>query len=449
MADGIHYPLDYSIQDLNLITGNGQRTNFKRLMINISYYEDLFNFVTSGSLSVIDAQGFIEKMQLTGNEFIEIQIGKVKDAPDNITEIFRVYKIEKRKPSGNQNSEAYDLLFCSEELFLSEQTKVSKSYPGKLISDIITDILEKYLQVPSNKMGKIETTNGVYDFVVPNMKPFEAISWISTYSRPQNYPGSDMIFYQTKEGFNFRSLQSIYADDIFGTYNYSAKNVDYKEQQNESKETSVQKYEFFKTYDSLHEVNVGTFANRLISIDPLIRSYYVTDFDYTKYQNQATSLNKNPPSNFFKNRLGAAQNESYEGVLKLAYSNNNEKKALYISDDATKAAAVAHDIFIETYVPLRTAQISLANYTKMKLTIPGDPALTAGKTIQFNMNSLDPTKDNKETDAYYSGKYIVTALRHIFTSEQFQTVVEIAKDSVPNKFQSISETSDWTEVIKS
>jgi hypothetical protein len=449
MADGIHYPLDYSIQDLNLITGNGQRTNFKRLMINISYYEDLFNFVTSGSLSVLDGQGFIEKLQLTGNEFIEIQIGKMKDAPDNITEIFRVYKIEKRKPSGTQNSESYDLLFCSEELFLNEQIKISRSYPGTKISDIINDILTNQLKVSSNKIGTIEPTTGVYDFLIPNMKPFEAISWISTYSRPQNYPGSDMLFYQTKEGFNFRSLQSIYQDDLFGTYKYSTKNVDYAEQQNEDKQSTVQKFEFIKSYDTLHDANSGAFANRLISIDPLIRSYYVTDFDYTKYKSNSKSLNDNAPANFFTNRLGEKQNESYNGVLKVAYSNKDEKTAQYIGDDAVKAGSVAHDIFIETYVPLRTAQISLLNYTKLKLTIPGDPALTVGKVIEFKMNSLNVDDGNKDGDRFYSGKYIITALRHIFTNEQFQTVVEIAKDSSPNPYQSIQQTTDWTEVIKS
>lgn len=446
---GIHYPLDYNIQDLNLITGNGQRTNFKRLMINISYYEDLFAFCTSGSLSVLDAQGFIENMQLTGNEFIEIQIGKIKDAPDNITEIFRVYKVVKRKPSGNQNSEAYDLLFCSEEMLLNEQIKVSKSYPGTIISDIIKDILNNYLKVSSSKVGTIESTLGTYDFLIPTVKPFEAISWLSTYARPTSYPGSDFLFWQTKEGFNFRSLQSLYNDDLFGTYSYTAKNVDYDEQQNESKETSIQKFEFFKTYDSLNETAAGTFANRFISIDPTIRSFYVTDFDYSKYVSQGSSLNKNPPSNYLTNRLGDAQNQTYNGVLKMAFCNKDEEKNSYISSKGGLGAGIAHDIFIETYVPMRTSQISLANYTKLKLTIPGDPAICAGKVVQLNLNTLDPTQKRRQLDKFYSGKYIVTALRHIFTNEQFQTVLEVAKDSSPTKFQSINTTQDWKQAISS
>ena len=113
-----------------------------------------------------------------------------------------------------------------------------------------------------------------------------------------------------------------------------------------------------------------------------------------------------------------------------------------------RPGSVAKDIFIETYVPLRTAQLSLANYTKVKLTIPGDPGLTVGKVIQFNVNSLNPLNKNKELDEFYSGKYMVTALRHIFTTDQMQTMIEIAKDSSTGQFQSINVTPDWTEAIK-
>jgi len=132
-------------------------------------------------------------------------------------------------------------------------------------------------------------------------------------------------------------------------------------------------------------------------------------------------------------------------VLKVATSNKDEMMVDYIKN---RPGSVAKDIFIETYVPLRTAQLSLANYTKVKLTIPGDPGLTVGKVIQFNVNSLNPLNKNKELDEFYSGKYMVTALRHIFTTDQMQTMIEIAKDSSTGQFQSINVTPDWTEAIK-
>jgi hypothetical protein len=443
---GIHYALDYSIQDLNILTGAGQKFNFKQMMQSLTYYEDIYSFITSGTLMVSDAQGFIEAFQLTGNEFIEINIGKIKDGPDNIIENFRIYKITKRKPTGSQKSEMYELNFCSEEMFLSEQTKISQSYPNKTVSEIINDVLTNKLKVKTTKIEKIEDTSGVYDFVIPNMKPFESISWLSTYARPQNYTGSDMLFFQTKNGFNFRSLQSMFDDTVFGTYKYSAKNLDTSKQQTEDQQISIQKFEILKSYDSLNEINVGTLANRLVSIDPLIRSYYVTDFDYQKYEASAKTLNDNAPTNYYANRLGQSQNETYLGTLKVATSNKDELNVGYIS---ARPGSVAKDIFIESYIPLRTAQISLANYTKIKLTIPGDPAITVGKVIIFNINSFDPLNKTPEVDKFYSGKYIVTAVRHTFTPDQLVTMIEIAKDSSQTKYQKINVTNDWTEAISS
>ena len=315
---------------------------------------------------------------------------------------------------------------------------------------------KKQIPTYSNTTGNYNTavgnnalaanTTGIYNFVVPNMKPFETISWLSTYAMASSYPGADMLFYQTKEGFNFRSLQSIYSENVYATYKYQQKNIDYDIQQNQDKQLTVKTYEFIKTYDSLNEVSSGTFANRLISIDPLIRSYYVTDFDYTKYQGKATMMNNNAPTNFYTNRLGDTQTSEYNGVLKLAMTNQNEEMVNYIK---TKPDAIGKNIFIETSVPLRTAQLSLANYTRIKLTIPGDPAMTVGKTIGFELNSLSPDIKTKESDKYYSGKYIVTAVRHIYALEEYQTMIEIAKESSQTQYQSVVNNTNWQQAITS
>ena len=101
---------------------------------------------------------------------------------------------------------------------------------------------------------------------------------------------------------------------------------------------------------------------------------------------------------------------------------------------------MAKDIAIENYVPLRTAQLSLANYNVLKLMIPGDPGISAGRTIQFNLMTIKPSTTTRELDKFYSGKYLVTAVRHrILPKGSYQTILEIAKDSSTN---TISSTDD-------
>jgi len=180
-SPGAYYTQDYSLETLNFLTSSGQKFELKRLMIDMSYYEDLYSFTASGYVTVTDSQGFIELFQLTGNEFIEVNFGKVKNGSNNNDQLFRVYKVGGKKPAGNLNTETYTLYFCSEELLLSEQIKISKSYTGQKISTIVENILVDKLKVPSSKINNIESTTGLYDFVIPRLKPFEAISWLSTY----------------------------------------------------------------------------------------------------------------------------------------------------------------------------------------------------------------------------------------------------------------------------
>jgi len=428
-TSGVGYPQDYSLNTLNFLSASGQRTELKKLLVSMSYYEDLFSFVVSGEITLIDAQGFLEALQLTGNEFIEVSFGKTSGGNNTNDQIFRVYKVGDRNPSGNLNSETYTLYFCSEELLLSEQLKISKSYKGKKINVMVKSILTDYLKVEPNKIEIVEESTGVYDFLIPRLKPFEAISWLSCYARPKTSPGADFLFFQTRGGFNFRSIQTMFKDSVYADYKYQVKNLDEKEQSMQEKVLTVLDYEFGKPYDMLNEISSGTMANQLISIDPLTRSYKVTNFDYKKFKAQSTSLNPGDVGNNYKNRLGKTNNESYESAIKVVIGNSNQTSIPYIKQ---AESGVGKDIFIETYVPNRTAQISLANYTTMKISIPGDPGIAVGRVVNFKLMTLKPSNDSKDLDKLYSGKYLVTAVRHMIeVPNRYKTILELAKDSSP------------------
>ena len=136
---------------------------------------------------------------------------------------------------------------------------------------------------------------------------------------------------------------------------------------------SVLDFEYVKTFDTLHETSSGTYANRLISVDPLSKKYKITDFSYDNYTKEATTMNKNPVIGASQNKLGVKQTQAYDGKLKVFISNSNQERLDYVQD---KPGSIAKDIHAETFIPYRTAQIALANYTVLKLLIPGDSTIT-------------------------------------------------------------------------
>jgi hypothetical protein len=438
---GAYYTQDYSLETLNFLTASGQKFEMKKILVELSYYEDIYSFVVSGYVKIVDAQGFIELLQLNGTNFIELSFSKIKNASNKNKQIFRVYKIDGRKPSGNMNAEHYTLHFCSEELLLSEQIKISKEYTGKKISSIINDILVEKLKVKPKYINTIEETTGMYDFIIPTFKPFEAISWLSNYARPNmtGAIGADMLFFETKDGFYFRSLQSMYKQSIYATYKYQAKNLPGKTPGTfQSKATTVIDYEFVKTYDMVDDIQSGTFASRLISLDPMARTAKTTDFKYTDYKKASFSLNPGNVSNQLVNRLGLTQEQTPQASIKVSTGNSSQSNAPYIKQIP---GSVAKDIAVETYIPNRTAQIALANYTVLKVRIPGDSGITAGRTINFNLYSLKPS-EKRQLDEFYSGKYLVTAVRHVIQPTAYQTFLEIAKDSTPKNYNNIVNTSE-------
>lgn len=427
-SPGIIYPKDYALINLILLSSTGP-IDLKNMMVELSYHEDLFINTTSGYLMITDSMGYIEALHLTGNEYLRITFGKTTNDPNPVDKLHRVFSVSRRKLEENMSTESYCLEFCSEELIISEQYKLCKSYNGGKISDNIQDILNTYLKVPEKNIIVIEESYGVYDFVIPKMKAFAAINWLSTYARPKNdKPGADMFLYEDKFGYNFRSLQSLMSNPTYRSYSYNPKNTDPSNLNVDA--YNITTYEILNSYDTLSAINSGVFANQLLSFNILTRERKITNFDYGAYQSQAVTLNPAPITNDATNKFGHKLNDTSEAMMKLVYSNFNQQNVDYIK--SRPAGSTSNDIFAETYIPHRTAQIPMVNYTRLKISLPGDSNLTIGMVIDFSLLSINPTVKNP--DKFYSGRYLVSAVRHMITITEFKTVLELIKDSTPTQY---------------
>lgn len=415
---------NYYLNKVELISVSNEAIDIKPMIIEISLYQDIFRPVMTGDVMVNDAIGMINTLKIDGSEKIRITFSKSASTDVLFTSVeYKIIRIGERIKK-NFNSEHYTIHFCSNELFLSEGQKVSKSYPGKKINDIVTDILTNYLKVPV-KNQSVGITDGVYDFVIPYKKPFEAINFLATYARA---PGTstnnvyDFLFFERGDRkFVFQSLQTLYQSQSYGTYAFSAKNYF-------SPESSgglvlglrgIKAYSFLDTFDTLYGITTGAFANRVITIDPLTMQYYKSDFNYSKEFEKSKSLNKYPLQNL-------SLSSSYEAVLKVLTTNKNQEKAIGIND---KPGAVAKDTYNEDRIRFRTAQIPLSQYTRMKLTVAGDPNLNVGSVIEILLPKLNEDQTGG-IDDYHSGRYLITAVRQIIDANmEYETVLEVAKNS--------------------
>jgi hypothetical protein len=436
----IHNPTDYQLEAINLMTSTQDGpVNLMGFLVELNLFEDIYGSSISGQIMLNDALGLISNFSLSGTEFIQIKLKKTVKDQFSFSRNFRVYKITNRVTTESNNAELYTLNFCSEELLVSEQYRISKAFKGKKISEIITSILKDYLKVGTGNTKKISisATQGTYDFVLPNKKIFDTISWLSTYALPLPGVGvgADMLFFENADGYWFKSLQELYKQTVYRTFKYDPKNISDDLNQ---KVSNVYNFEVLDLFNTLGAISNGTFSNRVISIDPLLRTSKETDFNYDTYFGKSKNLNKASLTNNYKNRINktmydAPPKDLQAGTLRMVTTNSNQKKQPFI---AGKPNSVGNDIFVETFMPNRVAQIALANYMRIKITVPGDPNLAVGKLIDFEIYAATPSdyttvknKSNRIPDSLYSGKYVISALRHILRNNSYITVMELCKES--------------------
>jgi hypothetical protein len=92
--------------------------------------------------------------------------------------------------------------------------------------------------------------------------------------------------------------------------------------------------------------------------------------------------------------------------------------------------------------------MALANYTRVRISVPGDPGLTVGLTVDLDIISKN-NSTTREPDAFLSGKYLVTAVRHMVSMNEYKTILEVTKESTVTPFGSPSSSSStWQQVVK-
>lgn len=449
-------PDSYFLETLELITPKNV-VNIKSMMIEISYYEDIFRGSVTGEVLISDAISMIDRLGLSGGEYLNLVFRKTQkqSKEEGVSKKFRIYRVSERILH-NQETENYTLHFCSEELFFSEQLKISKAYKGKKISEMVSDVLQKQLQIPTKYLD-IQETQGLYDFIIPYKSPFETLHWLANYAMADTYSGADFLFYENHTGFHFNSLQNLYTQVPYkgenNGYMYTTRNLGDTPESGELYRDliGIKSYTYLDTFDTLYGTVNGAFASKTLTIDPLTRRFHETEFDYSKdYWLKNTQLNDFAIINNVPNRENKTMNKMFEASYKVLVSNKEQIKAKGISD---KPWSVSKDIYAETYVPYRTAQMALSHYVRVKLAVAGDPKLSVGTIINVELPSNASKKDGSGLneglfDVYNTGRYLISAVRHVIKADmKYDTVIEVVKDSLASQLPNWNSPQIY-EVVK-
>ena len=410
------------LKAISLTTSLGTTQDISYMVESFQLNEALLLPVTYGSCFVLDGINLIDRVGVRGFDYISFSFSRLGQET-MITKTFRIYDVRNRTRTSN-SSQTYQLLFCSEELFLASEYFIVKTYSKKRVSEIIFNIARDYLKIPSDRL-EIEETYGQIDFACPYMRPFEATQKVARHALTKTDHPS-FVFYETlREGFKFRSIESLFKAPELAEYQYDQAKLD----SNIIVPTQIISYEAKKHHDSLLSTQTGKFASSLLTFDPITLVVKEIFFDLQEWFDKHAGV-EGKDANYFsklanmKNRKGDTPNKTRESHSRFVASSLDQTKSSYVKQKQpgilpfpVEKTDLARNSFFQNFVDNR-----------IKLLVPGNTDLQCGKIIKIRIRSAEIQGETQTSEGGY-GRYIITTVTHMLNKDgTFYTQLTVVKD---------------------
>ena len=454
MTDQIDRAGAFQLGNVNLISyssfdgdGTPKRLDIRNLMVEFNIYEDINSPFLSGDLTLIDGTNAIQELPITGFERLEFffrspNTDKGFDFSVKSGHPMFVYALENRK-GANPRSQVYTLKFISLEAIRDNQNRVSQAFSGT-IDQMVTDICYNYLKTKKDVL--VEETKGTHKFVIPRVKPTNAIKFLRRNARSLSYENSGMLFYENAHGFQFKSYEGLFCSKdgtprpIKAHYSPKIKNVGEDDTYNAQ---SVEDFKVLTQFNTLQNTAHGVYASRLITHDLYNKTFATHDFDYNLEYSKQNHLEHD------------AQGEKMDnnGILPFFNYDNGEtfgsknEGALFLQSETAKVHNAYELPQSKDILQKRVSQHLAVNSLAIEITVPGNSEINVGDIVHFAVPKYSSATDNdiNDQDIYLTGRYLISAARHqvSIVSKKHTTVLELIKDSFNKAFP--EETMDlWT-----
>ena len=418
---GIQYAGEYEIEEIRLFSSSGNIIPLNGLMMQLSLFENIFSPTMSGQIVLLDTNSIVLNLPIIGQEYLSFKIktaslgGEGTDIIDYTENVFSIYKIDKRIMA--DSAEAIVLHFTSPEMMRNNRTRVSKSYTNS-IDKIVKDVLQNERYINSKKDLYIEGTIGVRKMIAPNNQPFTFVQKLASESISLEHGSPYFMFYENKDGIHFRSLDSLYAQPVIAEYNTG----DFFHQ--DSSGTVVKdileeysrpiSHQIVQANDMLSNVRGGLLGSNLITYDIYKKSYNKRSFRYFKNFRDYSRISDNPiyNTNVIDEFGNGLDNFTDANIHLHPTSKVEENDAQYFTDVDTSPYSPNR---IENALLHRQAKfLELKKGISLIVEAHGLTNMTIGQTIDFEMQVVGQTHGKSKADPYYSGKYLITTLKHEF-----------------------------------
>ena len=248
-------------------------------------------------------------------------------------------------------------------------------------------------------------------------KPYSVIVWLAAKSVPDSKGTAGFVFYETKSGLKFKSLDKLITQEPKETY-MATQVVNAPEVQ----DFQITKYAVDRNQHMLEKLRLGTYASQRMYWNPLDGKFTTQDkglFKLGDYVDDAKNLGEKltlpkVDENSEKD-LGDIPTRMITGVI----------------DVGTTEIGVSYDD--KNADPFKYQSQALMRYNimftqSMTIEIPNNTNLEAGDLIECNFPVVT-TNETKEFDTEQSGLYMIKELCHHYDTEGSWTTLKLIRDT--------------------
>ena len=429
-------------------------------VVDFYYYESVLSNHVTTTLTMMEtgfetdskgkpkaSKGLIDSLPIRGGERVDFTIEDNYGNELKVDEGLYVNRL--RDVDAGTSQDIYFIDLASREYFANEQTRVTKRYEGS-ISQNVEKILKDVLLVESEVDA--DETAEPYNFIGNDKKPFYICTWLASKSIPQmesekgeNATGgaAGYLFFQTREGFHFKSIDKIFAGEPVKKYIF-----------NNSPElppgfdAKILLTDIESDIDLNEKLTLGTYHNRSIFFDFYALNYTVKDYklsDSSGVGDNIASSSLNNGSKATSSKITPA-GKKIDDLIAKEFTQSPSRLMTHILDVGTQPTGSTVEDQLEhwkenraepNFKAMDTMQTSIMRYNqlftiKTNIIIPGDFSIKAGDVVFCDFPELSGS-DKKDTNPESGGLYMVAHVCHKVTSGSTTTSLALVRDSYGKK----------------
>ena len=395
-------------------------------ILNFNYYESIYSPMVTGTIAIEDTGGSVENdlgilatikdgMKITGFEEVSFLVTTRYGELD-----FTRYPLIVTGSPANldeSNRQVALLNMVSKTEILSSSKPLSNNYPAAPISETVTKILNKELKISKDKLDIEKTQN--QDKVKGNhLGALDCILKMCKKSIPAEGKDPGYFFYETQDGFNFRSIDGLIKKGI-----ESFDNEEY---------AKMHTYYYFGALAAKLDDEYGNDFKVLTT--PIVRR----DEDQVKAMQQGLYCVRICT----KNSLTGEYKEEIKNLL--SNTNLGEKQEKPVPNNTYLKSYVFHispgqddpgvsDKILNNpanYIPQSNMRYSLLHSQIVQIQVPCNVQLKAGQVIKLFLENITQSNKNEQVfNNLRSGYYMIRDLCHSFTTTNSYTSLTLLRDT--------------------